>query len=176
MMKKITDVPIRKFVMIKISYSHEFLQNSIQRRSATVPPCQVPIFVGSYTGKKTNRKMFISVNKAAVFRHQGSHLVVPETPVSLVHLVSRRRGCSVPRMPISINLGTVGQNFSSVGWKVSCVCGATLERTNTRTHTLMSAPDLVAFFISHRQSHIACADRHHVSLMQASSQLGETLS
>ena len=109
-----------------------------------------PYLLEATLEKKTNRKMFISVNKAAVFRHQGSHLVVPETPVSLVHLVSRRRGCSVPRMPISINLGTVGQNFSSVGCKVSCVCGATLERTNTRTHTLMSAPDLVAFFISHR--------------------------
>ena len=39
-----------------------------------------PYLLGATLEKKTIRKMFISVNKAAAFRHQGSQLVAPETP------------------------------------------------------------------------------------------------
>ena len=129
MMKKITDVPIRKFVMIKISYSHEFLQNSIQRRSATVPPCQVPIFVGSYTGKKTNRKMFISVNKAAAFRHRGSHLVTIETPGCRRHTWYREGGAALsPGCRQASTSGRLSKEFPV--WYGKCDVRCTACRTD----------------------------------------------
>ena len=77
----------------------------------------------------TIRKMFISVNKAAAFRHRGSHLVTIETPGCRRHTWYREGGAALsPGCRQASTSGRLSKKFPV--WYGKCGVGCTACRTD----------------------------------------------
>ena len=77
----------------------------------------------------TIRKMFISVNKAAAFRHRGSHLVTIETPGCRRHTWYREGGAALsPGCRQASTSGRLSKEFPV--WDGSVLCWSSATETN----------------------------------------------
>ena len=77
----------------------------------------------------TIRKMFISVNKAAAFRHRGSHLVTIETPGCRRHTWYREGGAALsPGCRQASTSGRLSKEFPV--WYGKCDVRCTACRTD----------------------------------------------
>ena len=91
-----------------------------------------PYLLGATLEKKTIRKMFISVNKAAAFRHRGSHLVTIETPGCRRHTWYREGGAALsPGCRQASTSGRLNENFRRDGKCATYACTSRHAHTST---------------------------------------------
>ena len=127
MMKKITDVPIRKFVIIKISYSHEFWQNWIQRRLATVYTLvRFAYLLGATLERKLFEKCLFLLTRLPLFGIREATQQLPEHLGVVGTLGIEEEGLLGPQDADKHQPRDGWAKFFQGGMEgVMCVCGAT---------------------------------------------------